>query len=40
MTVAGQTGTYIGLDDALGILLKIDDNTVLIPLTENLTRPT
>lgn len=40
MTVAGKTGTYIGLDDALGILLKIDDNTVLIPLTENLTRPT
>lgn len=40
MTVAGQTGTYIGLDDALGLLLKVDDNTVLIPLTANLTRPT
>ena len=40
MTVAGQTGTYVGLDETLGLLLKIDDNTVLIPLTANLTRPT
>lgn len=39
ITVAGQTGTYIGLDDNLGLLLKIDDKTTLIPLTANLTRP-
>ncbi|MDG1067835.1 MAG: biotin/lipoate--protein ligase family protein [Sulfitobacter sp.] len=40
INIAGQTGTYIGLDDRLGLLLKIDDNTTLIPLTANLTRPT
>ena len=40
MSIAGQTGTYVGLDEALGLLLKVDDNTVLIPLTANLTRPT
>lgn len=39
MTAAGQTGTYIGLDDNLGLLLKIADKTTLIPLTANLTRP-
>lgn len=39
VTVAGRTGTFIGLDDRLGMLLKIADETVLIPLTENLTRP-
>jgi BirA family biotin operon repressor/biotin-[acetyl-CoA-carboxylase] ligase len=39
MTVAGQTGTYIGLDENLGLLLKIDQETVLIPLTATLTRP-
>jgi len=40
VTMAGQTGTYIGLDENLGLLLKVADKTVLIPLTENLTRPT
>ncbi|MDA8821572.1 DUF4444 domain-containing protein [Planktomarina temperata] len=40
MTVGSMTGTYIGLDDRLGLLLKIDDTTTLIPLTTNLTRPT
>lgn len=39
ITVAGKTGTYIGLDDSLGLLLKIAEKTVLIPLTEILTRP-
>lgn len=39
MTVAGRTGTYIGLDENLGLLLKIDSETVLIPLTATLTRP-
>ena len=40
VTVGSMTGTYIGLDDRLGLLLKIDDTTTLIPLTTNLTRPT
>ena len=40
INLAGHMGTYIGLDDRLGLLLKIDDNTTLIPLTANLTRPT
>jgi len=40
INIAGQTGTYIGLDDRLGLLLKIDDKTTLLPLTANLTRPT
>lgn len=39
ITVGTRTGTYVGLDEALGLLLKIDGKTVLIPLTENLTRP-
>lgn len=39
ITAAGQTGTYIGLDNTLGLLLKIADKTTLIPLTDNLTRP-
>lgn len=40
ITAAGQTGTFIGLDENLGLLLKVADKTVLLPLTENLTRPT
>lgn len=39
ITAAGLTGTFIGLDDRLGLLLKIKDETTLIPLTANLTRP-
>lgn len=39
ITVAGMTGTFIGLDETLGILLKAGGKTVLIPLTANLTRP-
>ncbi len=39
VTYGGQTGTYIGLDEDLGLLLKADDTTVHIPLTANLTRP-
>jgi BirA family transcriptional regulator, biotin operon repressor / biotin---[acetyl-CoA-carboxylase] ligase len=39
ITLAGQAGTYIGLDDRLGVLLKIEDDTIVIPLTANLTRP-
>jgi hypothetical protein len=39
MTVAGKTGEYVGLEENLGLLLKIDAETVLIPLTANLTRP-
>lgn len=40
ITVAGQTGTYVGLDEKLGLLLKVAGKTVLMPLTANLTRPT
>jgi biotin-(acetyl-CoA carboxylase) ligase len=40
MTVAGMTGTFIGLDEDLGLLLKVDEKVTLIPLTANLTRPT
>lgn len=40
ITVAGQSGTFVGLDENLGILLKVETETVLIPLTANLTRPT
>ncbi|MDC1399480.1 biotin/lipoate--protein ligase family protein [Yoonia sp.] len=40
ITVAGQTGTYSGLDEDLGLLLKADEKTTLVPLTVNLTRPT
>lgn len=39
VTIAGQTGSYIGLDENLGLLLKVDGETVLIPLTDNLMRP-
>jgi BirA family biotin operon repressor/biotin-[acetyl-CoA-carboxylase] ligase len=39
MTVAGKTGAFVGLEENLGLLLKIDAETVLIPLTANLTRP-
>jgi len=39
ITVVGQTGSYIGLDENLGLLLKVDQETVLIPLTATLTRP-
>lgn len=40
MSIAGRSGTYIGLDESMGLLLKIDGKPMLIPLTENLTRPT
>ncbi len=40
ISVAGQTGTFIGLDETLGLLLKSGDQTCLIPLTALLTEPT
>jgi len=40
VTAAGKTGTFIGVDETMGLLLKIAGQTTLIPLTENLTRPT
>lgn len=40
ITVAGQTGVFTGLDENLGILLKVGEKTHLMPLTINLTRPT
>lgn len=39
ITAGGKTGTYIGLDDTLGLLLKVDGQTLSIPLTTLLTRP-
>lgn len=39
ITVAGQSGTFLGLDEDLGLLLKVGTETVLIPLSANLTRP-
>lgn len=39
ITLAGQTGTYTGLDENLGVLLKTNGTTTLVPLTANLTRP-
>lgn len=39
ITVAGQTGTYSGLDENLGLLLKVDEKIILVPLTAHLTRP-
>ncbi|MGJ8589912.1 MAG: biotin/lipoate--protein ligase family protein [Yoonia sp.] len=40
ITIKGQTGTYTGLDEDLGLLLKIADKIELVPLTQTLTRPT
>ncbi len=39
ITAAGQTGSYIGVDESMGLLLKVAGNTTLIPLTAILTRP-
>ena len=39
ITVAGQTGIFIGLDESLGLLLKTPTETRLIPLTALLTEP-
>ena len=39
ITVAGQTGAYSGLDENLGLLLKVDEKIILVPLTAHLTRP-
>lgn len=38
--VGDQSGTFTGLDENLGLLLKTDEKIVLVPLTANLTRPT
>ncbi len=39
MTVAGRHGTFIGLDENLGLLLKSQGESSLIPLTALLTEP-
>ncbi|GHF05851.1 hypothetical protein GCM10016455_28730 [Aliiroseovarius zhejiangensis] len=39
VTVAGQRGTFVGLDENLGLLLKSGDHSHLIPLTALLTEP-
>ena len=38
-TAGGQARTYINLDDNIGVLLKIHEMTMVIPLTLNLARP-
>jgi biotin-(acetyl-CoA carboxylase) ligase len=40
MTVAGQQGIFLGINEDLGLLLKIDGGTRLIPLTALLKDPT
>ncbi|MEM6887924.1 MAG: DUF4444 domain-containing protein [Pseudomonadota bacterium] len=35
--VAGQTGTFVGVDEDFGMLLQSDDRTRMIPLTDILT---
>ncbi|MCL3881056.1 biotin/lipoate--protein ligase family protein [Marivita sp. GX14005] len=38
--VQGQSGTFLGLDETLGLLLRQDTGTIVIPLTDLLeTRP-
>lgn len=39
ISVAGQRGTFVGLDENLGLLLKTDGQSHLIPLTALLTEP-
>ena len=39
ITAGGKKGTYKGLDENLGLLLKTGGKTVLVPLTAHLTRP-
>ncbi len=39
MASGGFEGTFIGIDENLGLLLKTDDSTHLIPLTTLLTEP-
>ena len=38
-TFAGQSGIFLGVDESFGALLKMDEETVLIPLTDIITRP-
>lgn len=40
ITAGGRTGSYTGLDENLGLLLKTNDTITLVPLTVHLTRPT
>ncbi|MCF3594424.1 DUF4444 domain-containing protein [Rhodobacteraceae bacterium LMO-12] len=39
ITIAGQHGTFLGIDENLGLLLKTDGKSRLIPLTTLLTEP-
>lgn len=39
ITAGGTTGTFCGLDENLGVLLKVGGTTVLVPLTVQLTHP-
>ena len=39
VTLAGQTGQFVGLDESLGVLLRRGQDTVLIPLTATLRSP-
>ncbi|WP_324752493.1 biotin/lipoate--protein ligase family protein [Roseovarius sp. Pro17] len=39
LTVGGYDGTFIGIDETLGLLMKTQDGVRLIPLTTLLTEP-
>ncbi len=39
MTIVGQSGTFLGLDEDFGLLLKSGDTTTVIPLTTLLETP-
>lgn len=34
VTIGGRSGTFMGVDEAFGMLLRTGDETILIPLTE------
>uniref|UniRef100_UPI004048A13E DUF4444 domain-containing protein n=1 Tax=Yoonia sp. TaxID=2212373 RepID=UPI004048A13E len=40
ITAAGHTGTFMGVDETMGLLLKVAGTPTLVPLCANLTRPT
>lgn len=39
ITTGGQTGTFLGIDEDFGLLLKTNDRTTVIPLTTLLEAP-
>lgn len=37
VSIAGQSGTFLGVDENFGLLLQQDDQTVIIPIIQTLT---